>query len=317
MKKQRMQQILDDVDSRTRLPHIFIPSYNRPEFVSARILRGFTPEARKRIHIVTRWEQRKAYRAANPEFHVLPIPYDYPINGLASTRQFIFEYAVEHKLPLIIDMDDDITYLSYLFDGKSEKTGAPYSKHSIKADREADPMLDQKILTLAAHIAKGVFEKHPDVMLGNIRRQRMSQHVENSKLKYIINAGPTPRQVTLMNVRGLYKAGIDRDMLFDPHGDDIGFCAVILAAGKSLFNIPCLTYDYVSEKCDSVVRTPENSKRLHKLEYDTLQKFPIRDYLRTTFKDEDGDYMWGDIDWRKYHKLNGTEAVKQLWRPQK
>lgn len=317
MKKDKMQHILDDVMSRTRLPHIFIPSYNRPDFVSAKILRQFPEATRKRIHIVTRWEQRKDYRKANPEFHVLPIPHDYPVNGLASTRQFIFEYAAENRMPYIIDMDDDITYLTYLFDGRSEKSGLPYSKHSIKADRDKDPALDLKILTLASHIAKGIFAKHPDVMLGNIRRQRMSQHVENSKLKYIINSGPTPRQVTFLNVRGLHKAGINRDMMFDPHGDDIGFCAVVLAAGKSLFNIPCLTYDYVSEKCDSVVRTPENSKRLHRLEYDALQTLPIKDYLRTSFRDEDGDYMWGDIDWRKYHKLHGTAPIKQIWRKPK
>lgn len=299
------------------LPPIFVPSYNRPEFVSARILNTFTPEARERIFIVTRWEQRKAYRKANPKLNILPISKDYEINGLASTRQFIFEYAAAHRIPRIIDMDDDITYLSFLFDGVSANTGQPYSKHSIKADREADPLLDQRILTLAGSIARQVYKRHPNTYLGNIRRQRMSQAAPNAKLKYIVNKGPTPRQVTFVNVRGLYEADINRDMCFDPHGDDIGFCAVILKHHGNLFNIPCLTYDYVSEKCDSVIRTPETSKQLHKYEYYQLMKYPIRDYLRTSFRDEDGDYMWGDINWQAYHKKYNTEPIQCFWKENK
>jgi hypothetical protein len=117
-----------------------------------------------------------------------------------------------------------------------------------------------------------------------------------------------------MNVKGLYKAKINRDVeSFDRHGDDIGFCAVILKRGGSLFNIPCLCYDYVDEKCDSVIRTPETEKELHAYEYAMLQKYPIRDYLKTTFRDEEGNYMWGDIDYRSLHKIRGTKPVRVFW----
>ena len=199
-----------------------------------------------------------------------------------------------------------------MYDGVSG-SGEACSKHTIRVDRLEDPLLEQKVLQEACVIAKEVFRDNPKVYLGNIRRQRMSQHVENSKLKYIVNSGPTPRQVTLINVKGLAKAGIDRDMIFDRHGDDIGFCAVILANGGSLFNIPCLTYDYISEKCDSVIRTPETEKELHKYEWDMLQKYPIKDYLRVSFRDDEGNYMWGDINWQAYHKLHGTSRKKVFW----
>ena len=294
--------------------HIFVPSYNRPEFVTAEMFKNFSPEALEKVHIVVRPEQAKAYRKANPNLHILPIPKDFhlPINGLASTRQFIFEYARDHRYPYIIDMDDDIRNLAYMYDGASG-SGEACSKHTIRADRFEDPLLEQKVLQEACVIAKEVFRDNPKVYLGNIRRQRMSQHAENSKLKYIVNSGPTPRQVTLINVKGLTKAGIDRDMIFDRHGDDIGFCAVILAKGGSLFNIPCLTYDYISEKCDSVIRTPETEKELHKYEWDMLQKYPIKDYLRVSFKDDEGNYMWGDVNWQAYHKLHGTSRKKVFW----
>lgn len=312
MKKKKMKRLLDELDVNS-MPHIFCPSYNRPDFVSAKLFRTFSEEVKKKIHIVVRSEQYEAYKKQNPEFHVLPIPEDYPINGLASTRQFIYEYAVEHKYSMIIDMDDDIKYIAYMYDGVSG-TGHPCSKHTIQIDREKDPLLEQKVLLMAAKLSREVFKNYPDVYLGNIRRRRLSQAVDNAKLKYIINAGPTPRQVTFINVKGLHKADIDRDVKrFDRHGDDIGFCAVILKAGGSLFNIPCLTYDYVSEKCDSVIRTPETEKELHAYEYRMLQKYPIRDYLRISFRDEEGNYMWGDIDYRKLHKIRGTKAIKEYW----
>lgn len=314
MNKQRMYKKLCSL-TEDDLPHIFIPSYNRPKFASAKLFEGFTETALEKVHIVVRPEQAKAYRKANPKLHILPIPKDFhlPINGLASTRQFIFEYARDNKYPLIIDMDDDITHLRYLYEGLSQK-GNPTSKHTVMKDDADDPQLSQRILTMAAKIAGIVFKKYPNVYLGNIRRQRLSMGIENNRLMYIVNSGPTPRQVTLLNVRGLHRAKINRNMIFDPHGDDVGFCAEILANGGGCFNIPCLAYDYVSEKCDSVVRTPETSKKLHAYEFESLQKYPIKDYLRTTFTDEEGNYMWGDIDWRKYHKIHGTTRVKKFWK---
>ena len=313
MKKSKMYKKLNSLTVE-QLPHIFVPSYNRPNFVTAEMFKDFTPEALEKVHIVVRPEQAKAYRKANPNLHILPIPKDFhlPINGLASTRQFIFEYAVQNRYSMIIDMDDDIKNLAYMYEGVSG-TGNVCSKHTVKIDKENDPLLQQKVLTMAAAISREVFKEYPNVYLGNIRRQRLSQGVDNNRLKYIIDSGPTPRQVTLINVKGLHKAHINRDMIFDRHGDDIGFCAVILANGGHCFNIPCLTYGYVSEKCDSVIRTPETEKELHKYEWDMLQKYPIKDYLRTTFRDDEGNYMWGDINWTAFHKLNNTCRIKKYW----
>lgn len=311
MKKSKMYAKLNEL-TEEQLPHIFVPSYMRPHFVSAEVFETFTPEARKKVHIVVRNEQYKDYQKANPDLDVIPIPKDYPIGGLASTRQFIYEYAAAHKYSMIIDMDDDIKNLAYMYDGHSG-SGTPCSKHTVKVDRDNDPLIQQKVLTMGGVIAREVFKKYPECYLGNIRRQRMSQHPDNSRLKYMIDSGPTPRQVTFINVKGLHKAGINRSMRFDRHGDDIGFCAVILKHGGHCFNIPCLTYDYVSEKCDSVCRTPATEKELHKLEWDMLQKYPMRDYLRVSFRDEQGNYMWGDVNWTALHKIRGTKRIKCFW----
>lgn len=318
MEKKKMYRLLNQttVDD---LPHIFVPSYMRPEFSTAKkVFAYFEPEAIKKVHIVVRAEQYKDYKKANQSLDIIPLPEDFSmgksigIRGLASTRQFIFEEAARRKYSVIIDMDDDIKLLNYMFDGLSG-SGEPCSKHTVVADHEKDPFLPRKILSLATIIAREVFAEYPNVMLGNIHRQRLSMHVENAKLMYLVNSGPTPRQVTFLNVRGLKKAGINRSRRFERHGDDVGFVAEIMANGGGCFNIPCLVYDYISEKCDSVCRTPETEKELHALEYSMLQKYPMKDYLRTTFKDEEGNYMWGDIDWGKYHKFMGTKRIKRFW----
>ena len=59
MKKKHMKYLLDSLDA-SKMPHIFCPSYMRPEFVSAKLFRTFSPEVRAKIHIVVRKEQYKS-----------------------------------------------------------------------------------------------------------------------------------------------------------------------------------------------------------------------------------------------------------------
>lgn len=309
--KKVMLKRLYALDTNT-MPHIFIPSWNRPNFVSARLFDNFSEEDLKKVHVVVRRNQYKKYKRANPNMSILPIAKGYEINGLSTTRQFIFEYAVKHKYPIIIDMDDDIKHLRFMYEGVSGN-GVPTTKHSVNGDTDKNPDMNQRILCLAAKISRDLFKSYPNVMLGNIHRQKACFNVKYGKLAYVINRETTPRQVTIMNVKGLYKKDINRNHIFDRHGDDIGFTAEILKNGGWCFNIPSLGYEYIGEKCDSTIRTPENEKELHAYEYKMLQKYPIKDYLRCTFRDENGNPMWNDVDWRKYHKIHETSPIEGLW----
>lgn len=297
------------------MPYVFIPSYNRPKIVIAdKVLRYFSPDALEKVFIVVRAEQYLAYRKANPHLHYVVIP-EGAVSGVGSTRQFILDYAIGHKLPVIMDMDDDIKYLQYLYT-KLNPSGHPASYHTGVRHWKKDPLIPQKVLQMAGKLARDCFNKYPQVLLGNIRKQRFSNHEELAQVKYYINRGPTPRQTKILNVWGIYKAGIRMPDAFNLHGDDIGFAAEVLQRGYSCFNIPCLCYDYVDDQVASVVRDPKNPEKnrwLHKLEYDALQQMEIKDYLKETFKFPDGQYKFGDIDWLKYHKLHGTEAITEWW----
>lgn len=40
----------------------------------------------------------------------------------------------------------------------------------------------------------------------------------------------------------------------------------------------------------------------------------IRHYLNESFKFPDGQYMFGDIDWKRYHTLHGTKEYIRKWK---
>ncbi len=315
MKRSTMLELLNSSTVK-HMPTVFIPSYNRPDFVIAKkVLCNFNQEGLDKVFIVVRDEQYKAYRKINPHLNYVTIPKG-TVTGVGSTRQFIMDYALENKLACIMDMDDDITYLHYLFNRRSQRTGQWCSAHSTIADEASDPLIPQKVLQLAGKIAREVFREHPDVLLGNIRKQHFSQSKEFAQAKYYINKGPTPRQTKILNMKGIKKAGIRMPEAFDLHGDDIGFVAEVLQNGYSCFNIPCLCYDYIDDQVASVVRDPHNPDKnrwLHKLEYDGLQQMEIKHYLRETFKFPDGQYKFGDVDWGKYHKLHKSQPIVELW----
>lgn len=218
------------------------------------MLPNFTPDAIAKVFIVVRDEQYRDYKKANPELQFLCIPRG-KVSGVGSTRQFILDYAIENHLPVIMDMDDDIKYLQFLYNSKTE-SGVENSKHTNIKDWEIDPLIPQRVLQLAGMISREVFHEHPEVLLGNIRKQRFSNKTEMAQIKYQINKGPTPRQTKILNVKGIKKAGIRMPDEFNLHGDDIGFAAWVLQNGYSCFNIPCLCYDYIDDQVASVVRDP-------------------------------------------------------------
>lgn len=321
MKRSKMEATLNSTTEKD-LPFIFVPSYNRPEFVTGeKLFSVFTREALEKSFLVVRAEQEKAYYKRNKRLikrglNLVVIPKG-EVSGVGSTRQFIMDYAIRNRLAYIMDMDDDIFRLDFLYSSHT-KAGAKSSKHRFVMVSKDNPDVHvfQKVLQLAGRISREVFRNHPKVLLGNIRKQRFSGAAEMSQVKYYINKGPTPRQTKILNMRGIYRAGIKMPDAFNLHGDDIGFAAEVLQQGYSCFNIPCLCYDYVDDQVASVVRDPHNpdkNRPLHKLEYDGLMGMEIKHYLRETFKFPDGQYKFGDIDWRKYHKLHGTSPIIERW----
>ena len=312
-RKQMIRQLLDTTVQ--DMPYILVPSYNRPDFLFAKnILSRLNKEALKKVFIFVREEQYKSYKRENPDLQYELIPKG-AVDGVGSTRNFLLEYAIDNRLPVVMDMDDDVKYLQFIFNVQ-KPTGEIVSNHSGVRDWEKHPEIPQLVLQLTGKISREVFREHPEVMLGNIRKQRFSNHQDCGEIKYMINKGPTPRQTKILNVKGCKKHNLRVPDEFNLHGDDIGFAAEVLQQGFSCFNIPCLCYDYMDDQVDSVVRDPHNPDKnrwLHKLEYDALNNMEIQHYLRETFKFDDGQYKFGDINWQKYHKLHKSSHIIERW----
>lgn len=315
-KRKDMQAKLDAA-SLKNIPHICIPSYSRPNFEFTKRIIPLLDSAvlRNRVYVFVRESQFDEYYEAHPALNFVIIP-EGMVDGVGSTRNFILKYALGQGWKTIMDLDDDIIYVQYLYHKKSPKSGQIYSAHSTVADWGVDPKIPQKIFALIGEISQEIFSEHPKAVLGNIRRQRFSTHFDYAETKYMINKGPTPRQTKIINVEAAYNNKLLVPKAFNLHGDDIGYAAHVLQRGLNCFNIPCLCYHYADEKVNSVVRDPnddEGNRWLHQLEYDALQNMEIKAYLRESFKYPDGQYKFGDIDWRKFHKLHGTEAIIERW----
>lgn len=160
MKRSTMVELLNNSTIKD-MPVVFIPSYNRPDFVTAqKILRQFNQQGLDKVYVVVREEQYKAYHRVNPHLNYITIPQG-TVSGGGSTRQFIMDYTIKHKLSCTMEMDDDITYLHYLYNRRSKKTGEWCSAHSTLADEKEDPLIPQKVLQLAGKISRELFKKTP------------------------------------------------------------------------------------------------------------------------------------------------------------
>lgn len=277
---------------------ICIPSWKRwdrkDNKTMAKLIEESDDEIKDKTILFVRRDQYELYKENYPNTRIVVLP---PVNGLASTRQFVEDYMYEvmHQ-PYFIDIDDDITSLKAVFLDEGKPRMSRAGEVSVG-----------EVIRLSCEIAKMAFELD-DCLLGKPHRTRFANTLENTQTAYVTNKGATPRSVTFINARGLRRKGIKRNMIFDPTGDDVGFVAEIAKAHGNMFNIPCLAYSFVDDEINSVIRNDNNRRQLAAYEYDCLKKYPMRNYLRIPFKYEDGSYKYSDIDFTKYRKLTGAET---------
>lgn len=309
MKQETIKEILSRTTVDDMLP-ICIPSYHRPDFILAKnILSRFTKKALEKVFVFVRAEEYKQYNRQNPWLQFIEIPKG-TVTGLGDTRNYIFEWAAERRLSKIMDMDDDIFRMHYMY----TNTINGNSKPSTVEDLDQDSRIPQKCLQLTGVLAKEAFKKYPNLVLGGLRKRRFCQHPHIANTKYFVNKGSTPRQTKILNVKRLYKAGIRIPQAFNIHGEDIGYAAHVVASGYDCFIIQSVCFDPVDCFKDSVVRDPKKENReLHKMEEDALIKLNLMQFVRTAYAFPDGQYQFGDINWGQVNKIRGTKPIVEEW----
>lgn len=306
--KQTMEYLLESANG---LGPICIPSYKRwdvRENKTLQIIKQCDKDIQQSTFVFVRQEQYDKYKEPFDFVNIVPLPAE--IKGLAGTREYICWYVLNilHQ-DIFMDLDDDILDLLWMYHNPEKQC----TRHSVNAERKWS-----QIIRLGFNLSKFIFDKEPKTVMGSFRRQRFCQHEENSQTAAIINRGATPRQCMFIHAKRLNSMGIHRNLIFDPTGDDVGFCAEILQNGGELFNIPCLGYEFVDDAVNSVIRDDSNRRQLAAYEEQCLMQYEFgKYYMKKTFTFEDGAYKFCDIDWRAYHKLKGTQARKimleELW----
>ena len=301
------EEMIETVANAKRILPICIPSYkrwnHRDSITLSKLFMGCSEELRDHVYVFVREDQLDSYilSYAGCGYHFVPLP---KMSGvkLADTLQYMLDWAKENRMPHIMSLDDDITHLYFLY-----RDGV-YTHHN-----KVEDMNIEGVVRLACDVALEIFRDNPKTVFGALRRRTFCQLPENSSVKYWVNGGQTPRGVVFYNVKRAFAMGIRHNPIFNPTGTDMGIIAESLQAGGELFSIPSLAYWMVDEKLNSVMRDDSNRKSLALYEYEQFQKYPLKDYLKINQRYDDGQYAFGDIDWKKYHSLMGTEKRCVLW----
>lgn len=279
-----------------RLP-LLIPSYNRyPEPPLVALAKHCLGDDYPWF-VFVRKSQAKLYTGV-PRDHMVIVP-DHKIDGVGNTHNYMMRWALRKGYDQIFDWDDDIFRV-----GRKLAEGTRHE--SFKSRGNDDPWFDGPgFWEEASRLARQVFTLYPLAVAGSIQNQRWA-----STLTLQVQQGKTPRRAKIINVRRIAENNLWTPDEFSHHGDDIGAAALYLENGWQVFTICSLTYDFTPEhdaKLPSTLRDrdEELNRAIHEEEFDNLQEYELRNYLRVTKSYEDGTYMYGDVDWRKFRKETG------------
>lgn len=280
---------------------LFIPSYNRPDApligLANQLLRDQYPWG-----VFVRKSQKHDYLRNVPENHLIVVD-DHLIPTLGDTRNFIMEFALEHHYNRIFDWDDDVFRI-----GRKLPDG---TRHESYTSTKSNPawLTDATYWHELSRISNEVFDLYPGTVAGSVQNQRWA-----SSHTLQVNCGKTPRRTKILDVARLTENGLWCPDEFLFHGEDIGNTAMYLENRWQIFTVCNLVYDFVPEtdlNLPSTLRDrdEDKNKSIHLEEFENLQNYEIKDYLRINKSYEDGSYMYGDIDWRKFRKITGEQSI--------
>lgn len=279
---------------------LLVPSYNRPGAplikLASRVLKNDYPGW---WWVFVRRSQARDYMDAGLERRHLVIIPDSDVADLGSTRNWMLRWAHREGFRYAFDWDDDVfTYGIKLAEG--------HKKNSSRSTGNIHPWLDTwDYWTQASRLSTELFKAHPGLVLGSIQNQRWCKSFTAT-----VQGGKTPRRTKILNVERLVENDLWCPREFRVHGEDIGNTAMILQYGWEIFTIGALTYDFIPETSVNLPSTlrsrdEERNRAIHQAEFNSLQRYDIKHYLRINKAYDDGSYMYGDVDWRKFRAHTG------------
>lgn len=291
---------------------IFVPSIFRPNhYFYKTVVKNMPEHLRKRVYYVVRDGQYLEYKQAQPDVKFLPLPKNLPEGfGLDSTRMYIEEQARLMGYDKILDVDDDINTLTFVYDAGDT------SRRLTKGDSKPRTA---NILSRLCQESDLVFDQDKRAVMGSPCRIFPSTAAKDySNTRWIINGMSIPRQFMAKHVGRMGRAGIIRTGAYDKHCEDVGFAATCLERGGHLFRLPCFIYDVPSHEAN-----PRTEAILHHAEPEELwqdgekhlRESSIAEYLSYTSANSDRGNKPRPVgvNWKKWNRDKGWTTVTEEW----
>ena len=293
---------------------IFVPSIFRPgHYTYQHIIKKLPEQVRKeKVFYVVREREYPAYKKAQPDvqFVVIREKDQHPGYGLDSTRKLIEDTARDLGCKRIIDMDDDINFISFVY------TAEETSRRLLKKDRER---LLPYIFASMCEESRRLFDQYPMLTYGSpCRIFPSTAEYTYSLTRSVVNGMSIPRQLMIQDVRRMEQMGIHRNGDYDKHCEDIGFAAKNLEKGAWLFRLPCFLYDVPSHeenpRTETILHCAKPEELWRDGEYHLSQSAIANHIVRSSAKSDRGNRPRPvGVNWKTWNKSNGAHTIIEDW----
>jgi hypothetical protein len=309
MNREQMIDFLNKIDPRW-MDLLVIRSYNRPRYFMLPLILQFTPEMLEKVRVVVREEQVGMYREVAPQLQYWTIPPN-TVTSLGTTSQWIRDKALAEGFTTIIESDDDICQLNVCYE-TVDGQGRAVSRRLRKVEKASVANFPLKVLALASYASSEAFRASDTIVQTGMTFDTMVMDPYNSRTMWEVGHGQIARQCVWLRLDRLAQHGVRQAPEFDRYGEDIGFAANVFQHGLWQAKLPSILYRDQGPIGDSTLHDASNTQILRDQEWADLQRYTVAPYLAPRY-DEDGNYVWSNINWRKFHKENKTSATTREW----
>lgn len=300
-----MIALLHGADPDEWLYPIYVPSYSRAGTAPLLNLLAQAPEyIQERVYVVVRRSELLSYGKAYPWATLVP---QQAVSGIGPARMDAVGDADTRGFDRIVMMDDDITKVGLLEDrsvGDQIKSGRYSSKNTPWEPWE----FTLQCLALGCKMADAVFDLAEDVAYGSTRSAFMS-HGEDVRVTATIDRGGFPLCVLFIDVHRFTMREMPRAFRFE--GEDLAMYLDTYDEGYSTFLFNTLIFDDDRGIPSTIPFSGDGEVDRTGNLIDAQRRYVrLGPYLRVTNTNpETGAVKRITVDWRRFHKDNGTSPT--------
>lgn len=277
---------------------IYVPSYNRAGSAPLlAILAKAAPSVRKRVHIMVRRTEQKAYLKAYPWAKVLTHAGPY---GVGPARAAILRHASMVGFKRIMMLDDDVVHVSLMEKTIREDGSSHTRRWSEKLAGQPSEVHMPRALAVACYLADQVFALAPAAAYGSGRQGLFSGDVDTD-IGAFADKGGFPACLLFFDLdRFTWR---DCPEPYRLHGEDLSMFLHTLSEGSQGFVIPGVAYDTKNGIESTIPLDPLDERgREDDLEaaFDIYPK--VAQYLRPTMRNKNGGIMKIGVHWPQWYK---------------